>query len=221
MIKRFISIAAFLCLACTFVFGATRHSSAQPPERLDSSSQSAHIKLGRAQYILSTLISNPNQYQLILSSQPSFGAMAVPAHVYADKPTIIVYQGALSPDRSNEELAFVLAHELSHLQLYHNESLDMQMNRLLNGPPVGISGMTVSIFHQKLEERAADMHGLYLYKKAGYDPNFFSYTLKLIQINPNIHFGTTHVFQTSRSSLSAKDAHFSIQERFELLSQQV
>ncbi|MFC2049489.1 hypothetical protein ACFLR2_02300, partial [Chlamydiota bacterium] len=122
------------------------------------------------------------------------------------------------PDRSNEELAFVMAHELGHLNLHHSEKTGEKMDKLFLGPPLGISGVTFEVYNQKFQEQEADLYGLTMYKQAGYDLNFFPYTLEHIKINPNIHFGTPHIFRKARSSLSFKDSHFSMLDRFELLT---
>src|SRR3989442_1696469 len=76
---------------------------------------------------------------------------------------------------------------------------------------------TFVIFKQKLQEREADMFGLYLYKKSGYSISFFPYTLRILSINPNIHYGSSKIFAKECSSLSMKDPHFSMKERFHLL----
>jgi Zn-dependent protease with chaperone function len=177
----------------------------------------AKAKLQRAEYILSTLVKNPSDYQLIISSKTSFGGEAVPPFVYSDKPTMIIYQGAISPNRSDEEIAFMMAHELGHLTLQHMQRMDHQMGELMAGPPLGISGTTFAVFHVKLQEREADMFGLNLYKKSGYSLSFFPHTLQILEYNPNLHFGSNKIFRKELSSLSMKDSHFSMKERFELL----
>ncbi len=194
-----------------------------PPPRMDLKApytKSAQIKLVRAENILATLVPDPQSYHLMLSSHPSIGAEAVPPFVFSDKPTVIIYQGTLAPSRSNEEAAFVLAHELGHLNLYHNEKMDESMGKVFTGPPLGISGTTFAIYQQKLHEREADQFGLSLYKNAGYDLNFFPFTLKLLKINQNIHFGSSKIFAKPLTSLSMKDAHFNMKERFEFLTDQ-
>lgn len=201
------------------IFGNTQ---APPPgmrnDALEASSPGVLIKLARADSILRSLISNPESYFLILSSKPSFGGEAVPPYVFSDKPTMILYQGALAPARSDEEIAFMMAHELGHLVLDHAGKMGAQMEKIFTGPPIGISGTTFAIFYQKLQEREADLFGLSLYKEKGYDLEFFPYTLNLIHINPNIHYGTSTLFKKERSSLSMKDSHFCMKERFELLT---
>ncbi len=221
MFRSFVSFLSLIIMSGALVFGAPGHSERGPPPRgdyLDMHSKSAQIKLARAESILKTLVPDPQSYQLILSSTPSIGAEAVPPHVFSDKPTMIIYQGTLSPARSNQELAFVMAHELGHLNLHHNEKSAMRMEQIFTGPSAGISGVNFAIFYQKVQEQEADLYGLSVYEHAGYDLNFFSHTLKLIKINPNIHFGTPHVFRKARSSLSMKDSHYSMLDRFELLT---
>lgn len=111
----------------------------------------------------------------------------------------------------------MMAHELGHLQLGHHDEMGQQMEELFTGHPIKISGITFSIYFQKMQERQADLFGLGLYKYAGYDLNFFPYTLRLIKINPNIHFGSPKPFRPELSSLSFNNSHFGIKERFELL----
>lgn|GEM_PF-3868446 len=222
MLRSFLYFVSLFLMSGALLFGASSESQEGPPPRqdhLDMHSPSALLKLKRADRILATLVPDPQSYQLILSDIPSMGAEAVPPHVFSDKPTMIIYQGTLAPSRSNEELAFVMAHELGHLNLHHAEKTGEAMEKIYTGPPIGISGTTFSIFKQKLQEREADMFGYNLYTHSGYDKRFFPYTLNLLKINPNIHFGTTHVMRKPLPSLSMKDSHFSMLERFELLTQ--
>lgn len=218
MIKSIASLfcAMFISMAL-FAGGAPANGNFNRPDKLDSTSQFAKQKLQRAQRLLATLIPDPESYHLILSSATAFGGEAVPPGIFSNKPTMILYQGALSPNRSDEEIAFMMAHELGHLNLHHMEMMDAQMDKIFSGHPIGISGTTFFIFKQKLQEREADMFGLSLYKRAGYDLSFFPHTLRLLHINPNIHFGSSRVFVHELPSLSMKDSHFSMKERFALL----
>lgn len=206
--------AAALCLCVTPVFAQSNGRG----DKLDDKSPHSQIVLQRAKNILATLVPDPQSYHLVLSSNSSVGAEAVAPYVFSDKPTLIMYQGTLSPDRANEEVAFIMAHELGHLNLYHNEKMSRQMSEIYGGSPLKISGSTFIVYHQKLQEREADMFGYSLYKKSGYDLKFFPYTLNLMKINPNIHYGTPHVFIKEPSSLSYKNSHFSMIERFDLLT---
>ena len=216
MFKMFSSFFCLFFLSFSVLFAAGQ-SVPNRSDFLDSNSPGAKIKLERAEKVLSTLVFDPQNYHLILSNRTSFGGEAVSPNIFSDKPTMIIYQGALSPDRSNEELAFMMAHELGHLNLYHNEKMGMQMEKIFTGPPAGFSGAPLSIYFQKTQEQEADMFGLYLYKQAGYDIGFFPYTLHLLNINPNIHYGTTQIFRKELSSLSMQDPHYSMKERFALL----
>lgn len=184
-------------------------------------SYGAGYKLARAQHILATLVPDPQNYTIIISNNPTFGGEAVAPHVLSDKQTIIIYQGSLSPNRSNEEIAFMMAHEIGHLQLHHNEKMDHQMQRIFQGPPTGISGTIFNVFYQKLQERQADMFGLYLYRQAGYDLNFFPHMLGIMKRNANLQMGMVRPFQRPHSSLSMHDSHFAMSERFEHLVQQL
>ncbi|MCC5832286.1 MAG: M48 family metalloprotease [Chlamydiales bacterium] len=226
MINKFVSSLSMLLLGVSIAFGATHEPPPTegifPPrkDQLDDSSQYAKIRLKRAENILGTLVPNPQSYHLILSSITTFGGEAVPPFVFSDKPTVILYQGSLSPDRSNEEIAFMMAHELGHLELHHHDEMDKQMEKIFTSSPLQISGLTFSVYFQKLQERQADLFGLALYRDAGYDLNFFPTTLELVTRNPNIHFGTNNPFRTELSSLSYHNSHFSIKERFELLTKE-
>lgn len=214
MFRLIISLFSLLFLNCSLLFGAI-----QRPDHLDFTSKFAHMRLQRAEKILETLVPDPQSYQLILSNRYALGAEAWVPYSFTEKPAIIVYQGLISPDRSNEEIAFVMAHELGHLNLHHMERMNDQMDKIYTAPhPIKISGTIMAIFYQKIQERQADLYGLHLYKKAGYDLNFFPYTLNLIKINPNIHFGSTRVFGKQDPSMSMNNSHFSIKERFELLT---
>lgn len=213
MFRLIVSLFSLLLLNCSLLFGAI-----QRPDHLDFTSKFAHMRLQRAEKILKTLVPDPQSYQLILSDRYTLGAEAWVPYSFTEKPAIIVYQGLISPDRSNEEIAFVLGHELGHLNMHHMERMNRQMEKIHMGHPIKVSGTTMTIFYQKIQERQADLYGLQLYNKAGYDLNFFPYTLNLIQINPNIHFGSTHVFGKTDPSMSMANSHFSIKERFELLT---
>ena len=229
----FKSLLSLLLISCSFLLTgvAVANPQGSPPaqqqmtpgrnDHLDDHSPYARQQLQRGERILRTLVFDPQNYHLMLSNKTCFGGEAVPPRVFSNKPTIILYQGALSPNRSNEEIAFMMAHELGHLNLHHMEKMNVQMEKIFAGPPAGISGTTFAIFKQKLQEREADMFGLYLYKKAGYDISFFPRTLKLLTFNPNIHYGSSHfVAKPEPTSLSMKDAHFKMRERFELLVQE-
>jgi Zn-dependent protease with chaperone function len=221
MFKSLCSFFSVLFLSFSFVLSAAHPQGIMPPPRkdlMDRSQPGTQIKLQRAESILATLVPDPQSYQLVLSSRTSFGGEAHAPYSLSEKPSIVIYQGALAPSRSNEEIAFMMAHELGHLNLHHNEKMNEQMEKIFTGSPIGISGTTFSIFFQKLQEREADMFGFDLYTYAGYDLKFFPYTLNLIKINPNIHFGSSKMLAHEPSSLSMKDSHFSMKERFELLT---
>lgn len=223
MFKLLSSFISVFLLSISFVYGITEEPPMDYPPRqdkLDCTSKIAQFKLKRAQDILATLVPDPQSYQLMLSSNSTFGGEAVPPFVLADQPTIIVYQGSLSPNRSKDEIAFLLAHELGHLQLHHHEEMDTQMEKIFTGHPIQISGITYSIYFQKLQEQQADLFGLHLFQQAGYDSSFFTHTLKQIRMNPNIHFGSSKPFRKELSSLSMKNSHYNIKERFELLVQE-
>lgn len=221
MLKYLASV--FLLNTC-LLFGASGQAPHQPQkkpdqEKLDFTSSYAKQKLQRAQNILATLVPDPQSYQLILSNNPDFGGQAIPPHVYSDKPSMVIFEGALSPKQSTNELAFMMAHELGHLNMHHNEKMDERMDKLFNGPTIGISGLTFNVFAQKLDERQADMFGYKLYKRAGYDLTFFQKTFSYLQQHPGAD-PHSHKEYNPLPSLSMNDPHFCMFDRFELLAHQ-
>ncbi len=221
MFKRVItSFCLFvMSLSPAMASNAPEPSNMPPPrtDHLDSTSPYAQSQLQRAHDLLSTLVSDPQNYHLILSDRTSFGGEAFPANVYSDKPSIVIYQGALYPERPNDEIAFMMAHELGHIHLQHSKQWQDRMEKVYNEGPAAISGaVTFDIFQAKLWEREADLYGLKVFKNAGYSMSFFPRTLETLKVNPNIHFGTDLATEQP-SSLSMKDSHFSMKERFELL----
>lgn len=221
MIKKFVSFITVFLLSFTVVFASQNSGNNDPHMRKDIKKHLSHsdrVKLHRAEYLLSSLVQDPESYTLLLSSNNTFGGEAYAPGALSDKPTILLYQGALTKVRSNEEIAFMMAHELGHLNLHHNEKMSEQMDKILNGPPLGISGSIFAVFHQKQQEREADMFGLHLYAHAGYDLNFFPKTLKSVQENPCEHLGIKPSDYRELSTLSMKDSHFSMKERFQLLT---
>lgn len=208
-------IFTLVVLNFSLIFAATPQMPQMPQrqDRLDYTSPYAQAMLSKPRQILSTLISDPQNIQLILSSNPNFGGEAVPPGVFSNKPALIIYQGALAPNQNPNELKFMIAHELGHVHYQHMQKMDERMNKVFNGPPIGISGTTFNIFQQKIEERQADLYGQYLYKHAGYDMTFFKQQSAFIQSQPNVHGKIKH------SSLSMSDSHFSMQDRFKLLAE--
>lgn len=222
MYKKFLSVMSLVLLNVSLVFGApSERPNDFPPrqDRLDASSPYAKMQLQRAQQLLTTLIPNTQNYQLILSNDPRFGAEAFPAHVFSDKPTLIIYQGSLTYQHSNEELAFMLAHELGHVHLNHSAQMDVIMDQFFYGPPIKYIGMPLTIYFQKFQEQEADMFGLYLYKKAGYNEQFFARQLNVIKNESayQTQMSLMHGMGLEPGSLSMKDPHFCMRERFEHL----
>lgn len=220
---RFLSILVLLVMNLT-LFGSTPSQpdpNLMPPrqDHLDGSSPYAIQKLARARQILRTLVPNPDQYQLILSDTPYFGAEAVPPGVFSMKPTVIMYAPSLDPQRTTNELAFMMAHELGHLNLHHMEKVADAMDALFDhGHPIQYSALTFGVFYQKLQEREADLFGYNLYKKAGYDMNFFPQMFQFIKHNPGFDPHMKQWVGPELPTLSVKNPHFSMYERFELLS---
>lgn len=93
-----------------------------------------------------------SQVQLVLDGRREAGA---------DGRTVTVSQGLLDFTRSDDELAFVIAHELAHNILGHRSFLDSNRRQ---GAHAG--GDTATIL---ATEREADYRGLYMVAWAGYD----------------------------------------------------
>jgi predicted Zn-dependent protease len=216
----FKTIASFFCLAfmsasLLFAGGGQNPSYGLAPRKdfMNGNSHFARMKLQRAQHILATLVPDPQSYHLVLSSKSVFGGEAYPPGAFSEKPTMVLYQGALSSNHSTEEVAFMMAHELGHFNLHHMQNTEQQMEKIFNGPSIGISGTTFTVFHQKLQEREADLYGLQLYKNAGYSLALFPHTLNHLTKK---HHGPGNRHREP-GSLSMKDPHFSMKERFALL----
>lgn len=228
MIKLVASFLTVFCLGFSALFGAVNKEpvnmgpaseqdsfASHRTDKLDDTSQAAQMKLQKVETILSKLVPDPSSYHLVLSNNPSFGGEAVPPYVLSDKPTIIIYDGALAPNQSKNELVFMIAHELGHLNLYHGEKMNQLMDKFFSGNPVALSGITFNIYQQKFQERQADFFGLNLYEKSGNDLHFFQKKLNTI-----IKEEATSP-KKELSTLSMKDSHFSMKERFQLLAHTV
>lgn len=84
----------------------------------------------------------------------------------ADGRTVSISQGIADFARSDNELAFVIGHELSHNILGHRDFLDS--TRTSRGLLRGMGGNGARI---RETERQADYFGVYLVAWAGYDPH--------------------------------------------------
>lgn len=117
----------------------------------------------------------------------------VNAHAYADG-MILVNIGIVARMRDENHLAAVLAHEISHIALYHailHERERQRSTRLANLTSV-VTGMpaetnllhyaAMSSYNRK-EEEEADIMAVRLMSRAGYDPAVVSDALKEIAVN--------------------------------------
>lgn len=125
--------------------------------------------------LLAGLGDTPFHFELMVVDDPNVNAFALPGGF------IVVNSGLLAEARSGEEVAAVLAHELSHVTLRHSTK------RLAGG--LGVSGALALLFgfvdlgtpaytlaqlaglsYERGQEREADEHGLALLERAGISP---------------------------------------------------
>lgn len=112
-------------------------------------------------------------YQVVLVGTNEVNASCLPGGY------ICVYEGLESQLKSDDALAFVLAHEIGHGALRHwsrrarKQQSDVAFGVLLAGiTGVGNNHAVLkSLAHTRAHEREADGFGVELYLKAGYDPN--------------------------------------------------
>lgn len=161
--------------------------------------------------LVALLVGSPNPYKVQIIPDPSVGAWALPGN------QIAINSGMFADTRDKSEVMFVIAHELSHLQFHHIEKqLDLKIKILTT--PMHSSGLTFLPWTQKVHETEADLNGQKLYLKAGGDPRFFSRTLDYIKAHNGYYPGQ---FNSPRKSLSPLDPHYSMADRFELLTNNV
>jgi len=98
---------------------------------------------------------------------------------------IYVYTGLIDNVRSDDELAFILGHEISHSQLKHNLRRSEDFSNLLASiielsgsmsktenrrDKMGLIGGSIKALYSREDEREADALGAYIAKQAGYLP---------------------------------------------------
>lgn len=111
------------------------------------------------------------EYRVHLIADPDFiNAFALPGgHVF-------IGQGLLDQMKSEDELAFVLGHEIEHIDHYHaveRVQIEAQLHNLDLDVLAGIAGIPMSLWqagYSKDEEFEADREGLSIASAAGYSP---------------------------------------------------
>ncbi len=148
--------------------------------------------------------------RLLISADPMPNAFAT---LSAGEPTVIINAGLIDMTGwDGDELAFVLGHELAHLELGHLDPERQQRLRTSNtlsdllatvaGVVVPFGGLAVDIGHQLIttsfsrdQERDADQRGLELMFRSGFDPRgAVRFHRKLISVSGDslLPFLSTH-----------------------------
>jgi Zn-dependent protease with chaperone function len=120
-------------------------------------------------------------------------------------PIVHITTGWISPE-SMDEARFVIAHELAHWLLRHQNKMEARILKVAKNE-LTLSGMIFLTFGKKFEEREADDLGKKLYIWRGGDPKFFSEKYRELKGGIKI-----------MSSLSFSDTHFGMEDRFKRLA---
>lgn len=143
-------------------------------------------------------------FKVVLADEPGVNA-------YADGERVVFLPGIMRMAKKDEELAYVMAHELSHNIMRHPQSTT---SNAMVGTVIGaladalassqglntggglskLGGKTAVLAYSKDFEREADYIGMYILARSGYDvskaPDFWR---KMAAKNPDgIYVGTTH-----------------------------
>jgi predicted Zn-dependent protease len=125
--------------------------------------------------LLAALGETPFQFELMVVDAPEVNAFALPGGF------IVVNSGLLAEARSGEEVAAVLAHELSHVTLRHSTrriagglgvsaALALVLGVVDFGAPAYTLSYLASLGYGRDQEREADEQGLALLQRAGISP---------------------------------------------------
>jgi predicted Zn-dependent protease len=110
------------------------------------------------------------RYQFHVIDSPQINAFAIPGG------QVFVFTGMLSFLKSEAELAAILGHEISHVDLrhciarYQYELAARKIGLERVGQAADLARLPITIGYQKNEELEADAQGLRLNIQAGYDP---------------------------------------------------
>ena len=118
---------------------------------------------------------NPYKITVCITTRKEINAFAMPAG------RIFINQGMLKAIRSEQELAFVMGHELSHVLLrhaFHRETKRKRAIRFLEGlkknklPTLGgyFFGKMGLLQYTRHNEKNADLKSLHFIQRTGYDP---------------------------------------------------
>jgi predicted Zn-dependent protease len=130
---------------------------------------------GLLEPLIAALGETPFRFELMLVDAPEVNAFALPGGF------VVVNSGLLAEARTGEEVAGVLAHELSHVTLRHSTKriagglgVSAALALVLGGIDIGAPAYTLSYLaslgYERGQEREADEHGQALLERAGISP---------------------------------------------------
>lgn len=137
--------------------------------------------------ILKIVSVNPYQFRVCITGQKQLNAFALPGGY------LFFHRGLLESMESEDELAFVVAHEMSHVLLRHSFRMQRSLNREheLSGRvktntlriPLTLFGSLGLLKYNRHFEKKADLNGLKLIAAAGFDPRGAEKTLEILRRN--------------------------------------
>ncbi len=117
--------------------------------------------------------------------------------------TILVNLGLIMRCKNEAQLAFILAHELTHYKMQHSL---MAFVRDKNAQPKTTASSIAQIPYQDNDELVADSVGLVLLRKAGYNTEQAIRALELLEENsPPNPLNMLEMLNSDKSKLSKKD----------------
>jgi predicted Zn-dependent protease len=125
--------------------------------------------------LIGALGATPFSFELMVVDTPEVNAFALPGGF------IVVNSGLLAEARTGEEVAAVLAHELSHVTLRHSTkriagglgvsaAVALVLGLVDLGAPAYTLSYLASLGYERDQEREADEHGQALLERAGISP---------------------------------------------------
>ncbi len=117
--------------------------------------------------------------------------------------TVLVNLGLIMRCENEAQLAFILAHELTHYRLQHSL---MAFIRDKNAQPKTTASSVAQIPYRDNDEVIADSVGLVMLRNAGYDTQQAVRALQLLEENtPSNTLNITEMLNSEKSKLSKKD----------------
>lgn len=211
IVKKYILICTVLIITCGFIF-PQGVSGITIREEEELANEFIKLILSQYQVIIDPLIANyvnevgqkivsalppqPFSYHFYVIKEDTYNAFAIPAgHIF-------VYSGLLEAMDSEEELACILAHEISHVMCRHISQKIERAEKVsiatLAGVVAGVllgtsgasaaanavtlgsvaAGQSYALAYGREDERQADQIGLNVLRKAGYNGKGLISTLK-------------------------------------------